>query len=142
MATDFDLILAVRATLLADPAVSGFIGTRFYDPPPSGDASVTFPYISLGPTTIFPDDFDCVDGDDISIQLDVWTRGAGEANSSVQARRICSAVRRLLHNAEFQLGGTSALAILRHSLTRILRDPDGQTNHGVVQFDAVVEITG
>lgn len=142
MAADFDLIFAVRQRLLADPAVAGFIGTRFYDPPPQASASVTFPYISLGPTTVLPDDYDCVDGESIGLQLDIWTRGSGEANSSVQCRRICSAVRGALHNAEFTLAGTSALATLEHSLTRVLRDPDGETNHGVVQFDAVVEIVG
>lgn len=137
-ATDFDLILAVRTALLADPVVSGFIGTRFYDPPPSGQVAQS-PYISLGPTSINPDDADCIPGDEITFQLDVWTWGAGEAHSSVQCRKICSAVGRLLHRAELPLN-TNALASLELVLTRIMRDPDNVTNHGVMQFTAVVEI--
>lgn len=139
MAADVELITAIRAALLADPVVAGFIGTRFYDPPPASSVAVPFPYISLGPSNTLPDDYDCVDGKNYTIQLDVWSRGAGEAYSSAQTRKICAAVERLLDDAELQLA-TTALASLEHTMTRVVRDPDGVTNHGIIQFDAVVEL--
>src|SRR5690606_18981222 len=109
---------------------------RVYDRP--ADSSPASPYLSMGPWTIIPDDADCIDGVEVTGQIDVWSWGAGEAFGSAEVSKIADAVRRSLHDAEFNLT-INALATIRHELTRILRDPDGVTNHAAIQFTATIE---
>lgn len=139
---DLDLLRAAIARLKATPAVVDLVGERIYDRPPeqsSGELDVTSPYISLGPTSSVPADSDCQAGEEITFQLDCWSWGGGEAYASAECRRINSAVRKALHDAELVLE-ENALVTLTHEQSRVLRDPDGITNHGVIVFTAIVEI--
>ena len=141
LAPDHDLIKAAIAALKATLAVSEQVGDRIYDRVPekaSGRPGVQYPYISMGPTSIAPGDVDCIDGVEVTIQFDVWSQGAGEAYSSAECRSIVEAIRKALHDAELDLED-NALAVLTFELGRTLRDPDGVTNHGVIQFTAIVE---
>lgn len=138
MSPDLELINAALTVLRADSTLTGLVpATRFYDRVPEKPAPA-MPYVSIGPTSSLPDDFDCLDGEEISFQLDVWSQGANEAYSSAECRRIVDQVKRLLHNAELSLS-VNAVASLQLELKRIVRDPDGVTNHGILQFTAVVE---
>ncbi|MGB3445737.1 MAG: DUF3168 domain-containing protein [Xanthobacteraceae bacterium] len=137
----FELVAAAIAKLRATPAVTGFVGTKIYDRVPEkqdGTPNVTSPYISFGPVTGSPDDADCSDAVEVTFQVDVWSWGNGEAYGSAECHKISDAVRRALHNAELTLS-VNALVTLTCELFRILRDDDGVTNHGVIQFSAVVE---
>lgn len=136
MSPDYELKAAIIARLKADATVAGFVGARVYDRPP--DSSPTSPYLSMGPWTSIPDDYDCIDSVEITGQIDAWSWGSGEAFGSAQVSKIADAVWRSLHNAEFTLT-TNALATMQWELTRILRDPDGVTNHAAIQFTAIVE---
>lgn len=141
LAPDHDLLVAVKAALLADATIASLVGGRVFDRPPErqdGSADVATPYISFGSTDEVPADVDCIDGVEITIQVDVWSSGNDLAYSSAECRTISERVRRVLHDAELVLE-TNALASLNYTLKRILRDPDGVTHHGVVQFTAVVE---
>ncbi len=141
----FELALAAMNKLKATAPLTAFVAQRIYDRVPEKQTAsgpvpdVPFPYISLGPTTATSDDYDCLDGLEISLQFDVWSSGSGEAYGSVQCRKIADLVRRALHNADLVLAN-NALVTLTHSLTQILRDPDGTVNHAVVQFMALVEV--
>lgn len=141
----FDLALAAMNKLKATAPLAAFVAQRIYDRVPEKQTAsgpvpdVPFPYISLGPTSATSDDYDCVDGLEISLQFDVWSSGSGEAYGSAQCRKITDLIRRALHNAELVLAN-NALVTLTHSLTQILRDPGGTVNHGVVQFTALVEV--
>jgi hypothetical protein len=138
---DFELKAAIIARLKADATVASFVGTKVYDRPPEktgGGLNVTSPYISMGPWTSIPDDYDCMDGVEITGQVDAWSWGSGEAFGSAEVSKIADAVRRSLHDAEFSLS-VNALVAIRWELTRILRDPDGVTNHAAIQFTATVE---
>lgn len=141
MSPTFELIAAAMAKLKATSAVTAFVGQKVYDRVPEnqdGTPNVASPYISFGPTSGVPDDYDCMDGVEITFQVDVWSWGDGEAYGSAQCHKISDTVRRALHNAELTLA-QNALVTLTCELFRILRDPDGVTNHGVIQFTAVVE---
>ena len=141
MDASFELIGAAMTRLRATAAVSSLISTRIYDRVPedqSGAPAVAFPYVSLGPSTSIPDDYDCLDGEEITLQFDVWTSGNGEAYGSVQCRKICDAIKRALHDAELTLT-TNALVTLQWELTRILDDPSPAITHGAIQFTATVE---
>ena len=143
-APDLELIKACLDRLRADATLVSLLGPgdQIFDRVPEtkdGKTKVRSPYISLGPTTSIPDDYDCRDGEEITFQLDAWSWGHDIAYSSAEVRRIAAAMKRSLHNAEIVLTD-NALVTLTHELTRILRDPDGVTNHAAVQFVAVVEI--
>jgi hypothetical protein len=141
MDASFELIRAALDTLRASPAVTALVGQRLYDRVPEkqdGTPNVAFPYVSLGPSTSIPRDYDCLFGEEITIQFDAWTNGPGEAFGSVQCRKICDAVKRALHEAELTLQD-NALVTLNWEMTRVLDDPNPAIAHGVIQFTAVVE---
>lgn len=141
VAPDYELLATVVDRLRADTVVAAFVGSKIYDrvpQKPDGTPNVAPPYISLGPSSEIPADFDCVDGIEITFQIDAWSWGAGEAFGSAEVRKIARAVRRSLHDAEFGLGA-NALVTIRHELTRVMRDRDGVTNHAAIQFTAIVE---
>lgn len=141
MDASYELILAAITKLRATTAVTALVGTKIYDRVPEkqdGTPNVTSPYVSMGPTTTIPDDYDCVDGEEITFQIDAWSWGGGEAYGSVEVRKISDAIKRALHDADLTLAN-NALVTIRHELTRILRDPDGITNHAAIQFTATVE---
>lgn len=138
----FELIGAMMVALRADAAVAAFVGTRIYDRVPEkqvGTPNVPYPYISLGPDTMIPDDFDCVETEEITVQWDIWTSGNGEAYGSVQCRKICGAVKKALHGAELNLP-THGLVSLQFELRRILDDPNPVISHGVMQFTAQIDL--
>jgi hypothetical protein len=136
MDASVELIRAMMDTLKTSATVTALVGQRVWDRVP--DRDVVYPYISLGPTSSIPDDFDCRYGEEISVQFDVWSSGHGEAHASVECRKIADAVKRALHEAELSLS-ENALVTLNWDLTRILDDPDPAINHGVLQFTATVE---
>ncbi len=141
LAPDHDLLLAVKAALLDDAKIASLVEGRIFDRVPErqdGSADIATPYISFGSTDELPADVDCIDGVEITIQIDVWSAGDDLAYSSAECRTISERVRRVLHDADLALQ-TNALASLSYVLKRILRDPDGVTHHGVIQFTAVVE---
>lgn len=136
-----ELISAQFAALRANTELMAEV-TGLYDRVPmdqvNGEPLVTYPYISLGPSTAVPDDYDCMDGEEITIQWDVWTHGDDDAYATKKLRRICNMIKRTLHGAELALTN-NALVALRHELTRITDDPNPAIGHGVVQFTGVVE---
>ncbi|KFL31481.1 gene transfer agent [Devosia riboflavina] len=141
----YELRLAALNKLRQVPALTAIVGTKIYDRVPERQvggqlvADVTSPYISLGLATAISDDADCIEGLEVTFQIDGWSWGSGLAYSSVQASQIAGEVRKALHGVELNLS-VNALVSIRHELTRILRDSDGITNHAVIQFTALVEV--
>lgn len=134
---EFALIAAVVPRLKAWPALAEIVAGRVYDAAPR---SAAFPYLTLGPVDATTVDVDCIPALEIGIQIDGWSR-RDESASMAEGYRLAAAIRGALDDAELDLGGGSALALMRHELTRVMRDPDGVTVHAVVQFTAIVEAT-
>jgi|SRR5215207_3940024 len=126
-----ELQKAIVARLRADSAVTAIVGQRIYDQPPTAP---TFPYITLGSDQTIPDRADCYDGSEVTIQVDVWSRGVGFPES----KRIAEAVRASLNDAPLVLTGHT-LVDLYETDTRSLRDPDGATSHAALTFRALTE---
>jgi hypothetical protein len=140
----YELRLAALNKLRQVAALTAIVGTKIYDRVPERQAGgvlvadVTSPYISMGPTTAISEDADCIDGLEVTFQIDAWSWGSGLAYGSVQASQIAGEVRKALHDVDLELS-VNALVSIRHERTRILRESDGITNPGVIQFTAVVE---
>lgn len=118
-------------------ALTGLCGDRIYDGPPQ---TVDFPWIEIGDRQIIPDDttsWSVAGGSDAGVSdffdLHVWSRAyAGKK----EVEDIVDDVHSRLHEASLAVvGRASALAWVRS--VRILRDPDGITNHGLISLEVV-----
>ena len=124
---------AIRNALLAEPTVTAELNA-IYDKVPNSPWGEKNAYMSRGPFYGTPDDADCVEGQEITIQLDIWSRKPNRWSMD----DTISAVRKVLHERDLVLP-TRALASLRITLWRIIDDPDPLTVHGVVQVTALIE---
>ncbi|MFK3665103.1 DUF3168 domain-containing protein [Ochrobactrum teleogrylli] len=126
-----ELQKAVYDRLKSDPALSAVIDGRVYDTVPEGAA---FPYVSFGPFEELRDDAECITGFEITMQLDVWSRSVGFP----ECRQVGDLVRRAVLGADIELTDNRLVSI-NHRQTMTMRDPDGLTSHGIINFVAFVE---
>jgi hypothetical protein len=122
---------AIVAALKADPAVVAVVGDRIYDNPPTNPP---FPYITIGPDDTLPDRANCYFGDDVTLQIDAWSRSPGFQ----EVKRAADAVRDALEDAPLTLDGFRLVDITLDAV-RTLRDPDGLTSHAAITFKALTE---
>lgn len=130
----------IVALLKADAAVSALVGTKIFDRPPheNGEPAVASPYISLGPHDgLTEDSDDCMDLMELTFQVDAWSWGSGAAYSRAEVSNIAAAVRSCLHRQEITITGASVE--VQHQMTRVMRDPDGETNHAAITFIASID---
>lgn len=123
----------IRDTLKADTSVMALVDDVF-DKIPSSPWKAKQAHIGRGPFYGVPDDADCIDGQEITAQIDIWSRKPNRWSMD----DMVTAVRSALHEKDLQLTD-SALVSLRLTLWRIIDDPDPLTVHGVLQFTALVE---
>ena len=123
----------IRDTLIGNTAVMDLVNA-IYDKVPSDPWGTKNGYISRGPVFGLDDGADCIDGLEITVQLDVWSR----KNNRWTCDEIVNAVRKALHEQELQLT-ENALVQIRVELWRVIDDPDPLTTHGVVQIVAMIE---
>ncbi len=134
-----ELQVAIVARLETDTGVSALVAGRVYDDVPSeadriDDTGAAWPYVSMGPSDEVSDDADCIDGFEVSFQLDCWSRAVGFP----EVRKIADAVRRALDDEELPLA-ENAMVIFSHRITRYMRDPDGKTSHAAMSFTALID---
>ena len=126
-----ELQKVIIQTLSNDADVKEIVDGRVFDSVP---LKAEYPYISLGPMTSDTTLADCLELDNISVQIDVWSREV----SSEEMRKLANAVRRALTKTDLALE-KNGLVLFNHENTRELRDPDGLTSHAAVNFDVIVE---
>lgn len=134
LSASLDLQKAIIQHLKSDGAITALVAQRIYDNVPP---ATPFSYISYGPGHELQDSVDCKRAYRISVQIDVWSRGAGMVGR-VDMMRIAGAVQWALHDADLTLDDY-ALVLIDYEDTLSLEDPDGLTSHGVVNFTALVE---
>ena len=123
----------IRNALLAEPTVTAELNA-IYDKVPNSPWGEKNAYMSRGPFYGVPDDAECINSQEITVQLDIWSRKPNRWSMD----DTIAAVRKTLHDRRLQLA-QNALVSLRVSLWRIMDDPDPLTVHGVVQLTALVE---
>ncbi|MCK8779085.1 DUF3168 domain-containing protein [Rhizobium sp. NTR19] len=122
---------AIVSRLKASAALTALNKGRVYDAVPD---NAVFPYVTVGEGDETSDDVDCVDGFEISLDIDVWSRATGFP----EAKAISDEIRKALKTPDLTIP-TNALVSFRHRQTRFLRDPDGLTSHAVMTFEAIAE---
>lgn len=130
---DLELQAAMKAHLVADSTITALLGTppRLYQDVPSPP---TFPYATLGETQESDDSSSCQAASDIYADIHVWSREPGFE----QIKRIASAIRLSLHDAELTLASERCV-LIEHKVTRHFRDGEGPVKHSVVTFHANIE---
>lgn len=132
MSASLELQDVVVARLKAHAAVTAIVAGRVYDNVPAG---ATFPYISLGPSSIIPEDADLLVMRSEVLQVDCWSRREGRR---AEIKALVDAVKTALHGYAAN-PATAALVSLDVLLVQIMDDPDGVTRHGIVQVQALME---
>jgi hypothetical protein len=128
---ELELQAGIVARLRADATVASLVNGRIYDSVPS---SPVFPYVTIGPIDSNQDDADCIIALEVAQQIDCWSRATGFP----ECKKVVDAVRTALHDYSLDLA-TNALVFFEHRTTRITRDPDGITSHGILGFEASIE---
>jgi hypothetical protein len=126
-----DLQKAVIDALKASSGMEPWVADRIYTAAP---ASPVFPYVTIGPAEETSTPYECIDGFELSLQLDVWTRTMGYTDT----KQIAAEIRSALHDAELVLDDFGTV-LVEHEVTRFLTEKDGLTRHGVVMIRALVE---
>lgn len=121
---------AIISRLKATPAVTAIVGHRVADIPKPEWASL--PYISIGASNYQTDNFDCIVGGDIMIQIDCWS----VATVLSEVRLLAGAVRAALHGWEPTLT-TNALVTFDHWRTDYVRSPP--INQASIRYTAIIE---
>jgi hypothetical protein len=124
----------VIKTLRNDAGVVALVG-GVYDTVPANPWGALEGYISLGPCDMVPDDPDCIEGETHTVQVDVWSRKVGQ----VECKKICAAVKAALHLQPLEIIN-NAFCECELTLQQIMRDPDGLTMHGAMQFRITIEV--
>jgi hypothetical protein len=118
---------AVYAALTgASPEIAS---DRVYDTPPSNP---TFPYVTIGEGDTIDDGTGCFDGSEVTVTVDIWSRTASFGEVKLIAGAIRDVLAQPLTLANFNNPAGEFV------LARWLRDPDGITKHGALQFRYLV----
>lgn len=128
-----ELVGTALARLRTTAIVTALVGDRVWHRKPDG---ATYPHIANFDTFGIRDDATCVEGEEITLNIHVWTRDG--IDPLQDARDLAFAVGRALHGFPLPLP-TNRLVTLDHRGERIFYDPDGLTGHGVVEFRGSVQ---
>lgn len=113
-------------------ALDGVISCSVYDDPPSlpeGMPRSGFPYVVIGDDTSIAWDTDDTLGKELTQTVHVWSRTAGFK----QTKDIMGEVYDALHRATISKTGYNVIDCLCE-FSEAMRDPDGETRHGVMRF--------
>ena len=126
-----ELQTAIYNALISAPAVSAIVGTNVVDGKPA-----SYPAISFGPSDFVPEDMDCIDGREETIQIDCWVRDGSKRLRP--AKDLADAVYNALHNQPLQMN-VHALTRIYVESVRAMMDPDGLTSHSWLSVTAEIE---
>jgi hypothetical protein len=122
----------VQKAIFAALSDAGIAGGNIFDQVPESDP---FPRITIGDEQVLDDSNTCQDGWEVFSDVHCWSRP--ESGSKVEVKTIAAAVVSAVR-AIATITGFSLVSI-EHQTTRVFRDPDGQTEHAVVSFRALVD---
>ncbi len=120
------LQVAIYDALVADVAISASDVTGIFDHIPQ---TQNFPYIEIGEIQAADWDSDTHNGQDHTVTINVWSQKAGRK----ETKSIQKLIYTLLHNSTLSISGHTII-LARQTFSETLKDPDGETHHGVQRF--------
>lgn len=132
---DLELQAAIVTKLKANAALQALTGNadRVHQVVPKDPP---FPYVTIGESQSVPDFAACIDGAELFVTLHVYSRASGYE----EAKRIMAALDDALDDIDLTLVDNRCLEI-RNDGSRVFKDSDNVTSHGVITFRALVEPT-
>jgi hypothetical protein len=127
----FDLQSAIYTVLNADSTLDGIIGdNKIFDNVPQDTA---YPYVVIGNFTVTNRGTKSLDGNEYSLDIDVWSTYRGKKEISDAMERIYE----LLHDATYSVSGADmVISQVRNTITLV--ENDGITRHGVLTLSVIV----
>ncbi len=127
-----ELQKAIFEALGADASLAGALGgDRIYDHAP---ASVPFPYITFGRTSVYDWSTGTESGTEQLFTLHVWSKAKGKK----EVLELMERARAVLQDAVLELE-TRRLVNLRLEFSEAGYDEDLAVHHGLLRFRAVIE---
>ena len=133
MSAGSDLWSAIHAALEASVNLMALID-GVYDKAPSSPWRGKNIHVTRGPFAGSADDAECVPGQEITAQIDIWSRQPNRWSVD----DVIGQIRDVLHEADLPLA-SGAVATMQVRLWRVTDDPDPNQQHGIVQVVAIVE---
>lgn len=133
MSPTLELQGAIVAALKGAAPLAALVGAKIYDPVPD---KAQMPYVSISAADELQDDAECIDGVEITQLIDAYSN----KQTRSEVANIAAAIKGALHRANLTLN-TNALVEIRHRQTRFQLDPDGKTQHAIVEITATVQET-
>jgi len=127
-----ELQKAIFSALAADAGLQDILGPeRIHDLAP---ASVQFPYITFGRTSIYDWSTGTASGTEQLLTIHVWSKAQGKK----EVHAIIDRVGACLNDASLAMDGHH-LVSLRMEFSEIVYDEDLSVHHGLLRFRAVTE---
>lgn len=114
---------------LSSDEVLGRLTRGIYDDVPTPPR---WPYVAIGEYTATPGDTHSSEGLEATLTLHIWSRYRG--NQELLA--ILERLHERLHNRSWEAVEATQVVGARVEFVEILRDPDGESRHGVVRVRA------
>lgn len=128
--SDPSLPLQKRIVATLKTGVSA-VSSRVYDEVPPVP---TFPYIRMGNFQTISEKADCLEGAEVYVTIDCWSRAVGK----VEIKQIGAAVISALDDADLTDGTVTVNSCLLED-AQYLDDPDGLSKHGVLTFHILTD---
>lgn len=133
----FAVKAAIRALILADATLAAALkGQKVVDDAPSSHPT---PYVSFDTRS---NDWSTAseDGQEVLIDINVWTQAASQTPETAAGRDIMASLRRVLHTANLTLASPFHSVLIRvENMIGPYRDPDGTTMHGIVSVRVLAD---
>jgi len=126
-----DPSLPLQIAIVAALKAADVAADRIYDTVPP---NAVFPYVSISGSQVLPDKADCIDGTEVFVQLDAWSRAQGYP----EVMGIAGSVVDALDDEPLAVDGFHLVVFEMQSLN-YLRDPDGLTRHAAISFRALLQ---
>ena len=127
----FDLQSIIYSTLNGDSTLDGIVGNnKIFDNVPQ---DTSYPYVVIGNISVNNIGTKSLDGNDYSVDIDVWSQYRGKKQISEAMERIYN----LFHDATFSVSGADMVTSqVRNTITLV--ENDGITRHGVISLSVIV----
>jgi hypothetical protein len=124
-----DVQKALFGLFTKDTVLTSLIDKRVYDYVPQELGTLVFPFVHIGEHTWGDGGCKTAEGYDGEITIHAWSR----QRSNEEVMKIQAAVCSMIHGQQLKLP-SGVCYVCRLSFQTVMRDPDGQTLHGVLKF--------
>jgi hypothetical protein len=122
---------AVRGALNSEPTLTAIVGTKIFDDVPHASEAIStaYPYVTIGDQIGAEAGTSDSDAAEVTVTLHAWTRAPGR----LECLAMLDGIRTALHNKSLATP-LGVIVYLNYQSHQTLRDPDGETYHGVITF--------